>query len=213
MTNKPVHISESDPSLDGRLLSIGFGWSVSQNAQTFLQKIGFEKATEFDIDAMALLLDVQGKVQSLGIERDLGAGKRMGLVDGDLVFFNNLMHPTQAVWHNGADLAAGTMNDREQIFVRPFEIPQAYSSLRFFISIHHGTTRKQHFGEVAGLYIRMVDGKGREIAFFELPSGFGQGKTTLYLAEMMRENDGWHFRPTMEELDDETLVEMLRGYL
>ena len=59
---------------DLSMVTIGLGWKVRQKKKGFFGKMFGAEEAEFDLDAMAFLLDDQDKVKNFGYERDLGGG-------------------------------------------------------------------------------------------------------------------------------------------
>ncbi|MEL7338325.1 MAG: TerD family protein, partial [Planctomycetota bacterium] len=94
-------------------ITIGLGWKVKQKPGFFARLLG--GGDEYDLDASALVLDVNGKIQSLGNQQ---------LVGSDIIFFNNLQHHTGTIMHTGDNLVGGAgVQDDEQIIVRLTSIP------------------------------------------------------------------------------------------
>jgi len=137
-------------------ITIGLGWKVRQKKKGFLGGLlGGKEEAEFDLDAVAFLLDANGKVKNTGNDKLRG---------GDIVFFNSLEHSSGTVTHSGDNLVGGTgAQDDEQIIVKLNSVPAQYHSILFLVCIYGGIGRKQHFGQVENAYMRAVDGKGKEM--------------------------------------------------
>src|SRR4051812_38507743 len=72
-------------------ITIGLGWKVKKKGV-------FAKLTsnnDFDLDAVAFLLDASGKVRNKGDAKLNGS---------DVIYFNNLRHPSGQVYHSGDNL-------------------------------------------------------------------------------------------------------------
>ena len=67
-------------------LKIGLGWNVVNSHP------------EYDLDAVAFVLDSAGKVRNLG---KLGDNGKPTLVGGDVVFYNSLVHPSGKIRLSG----------------------------------------------------------------------------------------------------------------
>ncbi|MYS97058.1 MULTISPECIES: TerD family protein [Streptomyces] len=121
-----------------------------------------------DVDASALLL-VSGKVRS----------------DGDFVFYNQPAHSSGAVRHEGTREAGGQVTDT--LFVDLARVEPAIERVVLAASADGGT-----FGQVPGLYIRVVDARqGSEVARFDPTATV---ETAFVLGEFYRRQGAWKFR-------------------
>ena len=68
------------------------------------------KPQEFDLDAVAFLLDANGKVVNLGPQQDL--------IKSDVIFFNSQKHPSGHIWLTGDNRTGAGDGDDEQIIVK-----------------------------------------------------------------------------------------------
>jgi tellurium resistance protein TerD len=143
-------------------ITIGLGWKVREKKKGLLGGLfGGKDDVEFDLDAIAFMLDENGKLRNLGSEK---------LVGGDIVFFNSMKHPTGAVTHSGDERKGGTgSNDDEQIVVKLNTMPANFHRILFIVCIYKGIELKQHFGQVESAYIRAVDGKGEGTGKIRIP--------------------------------------------
>ena len=122
-----------------------------------------------DADASALLL-ASGKVRS----------------DGDFVFYNQANHSSGAVRHEGKRDAGGQVNDT--LFVDLARVEPAIETVVLAASTDGGA-----FGQVPGLYIRVLDAQqGTEIARFD--SEGASVETAFVLGEFYRRQGAWKFR-------------------
>lgn len=195
-------------------VTIGLGWKIRSKKKGFFGKMFGPEEPEFDLDAIAFMLDDQDKVRNFGYEKDLGGGRRIGLVDSDVIFFNNLRHPSGTVWHTGDELSGGTGGDDERIVVKLDQIPPQYNKVLFLVTIYQGRTRNQHFGQVEGAFIRAVDNKGTEIARYSLsddPSYDNQ--CSMVFGEVYRKDGNWKFRATGNAYYSDSFVEILKSYV
>jgi tellurium resistance protein TerD len=76
-------------------LTIGLGWDVAK-PKGFLGKL-FNKEEDYDLDAIAFLLDGNGKIANLGKTVN---GKHT-ITEGDVVFFNAMKHTSGKIWLTG----------------------------------------------------------------------------------------------------------------
>ncbi|MFJ8822649.1 TerD family protein [Streptomyces sp. NPDC102467] len=122
-----------------------------------------------DADASALLL-AAGKVRS----------------DADFVFYNQPAHASGAVRHDGKSTTDGAVTDTLSVDLARVE--PAIERVVLAASADGGT-----FGQVAGLYIRVVDAvAGTEIARFD--SADATVETAFVLGELYRRQGAWKFR-------------------
>lgn len=186
---------------------IGLGWKVREKKKGLLGGIfGAKDEAEFDLDAIAFLMDEHDKVRNRGDSK---------LVGGDVVFFNNRAHPSGTVTHSGDNRTGGTgADDDEQIVVRLNSVPAQYHRILFLVSIYQGIKQGQHFGQVESAYIRAVDGKGSEMARYSLSSEAAyDGKCTMVFGEVYRRNDGWKFRAIGDAHPYDSFVHLLKEHL
>ena len=184
-------------------ITIGLGWKIVKKG--FLQNL-MGKAKEHDLDAIAFLLDENGKILKFGNER---------LEGGDVVFFNNLRHFSGAVSHSGDNRVGGTgAKDDEQIVVRLDTMPPAYHRILFLVQIYQGIKNNQDFSQVSDAYIRAVDAKGKEIARYDLESdATAEQKRIMIFAEVYRRNNSWKFRALGEGHATDSFAEILKSHL
>lgn len=200
-----IDLRKDDNDLDQ--ITIGLGWKVREKKRSLLGGLfGGKDEAEFDLDAIAFLLDENGKVRDVGNEK---------LIGGDIVFFNNMKHPTGMVTHSGDERKGGTgANDDEQIIVKLNAMPAKYHSILFLVSIYKGIEQKQHFGQVESAYIRAVDGKGKEMARFALNSEVAyDGQCTMVFGEVYRRDGTWKFRALGDAHPYDSFVHLLKSYI
>jgi stress response protein SCP2 len=181
---------------------IGLGWKIKKKG--FFAKLS-GASDDCDLDALAFLLNQEGKLENLGDN----------LIGSDVIFFNNLRHPSGEIYHSGDNRVGGTgANDDEQIVVRLNTIPAKYHRILFLVQIYQGVTKKQHFSEVESAYIRAVDAKGVEMARFSLDSDPQYvGKCIMVFGEVYRHGGGWKFRALGEGHATDNFVEILKSHL
>ncbi len=186
-------------------VTIGLGWKIRKKGG-FLKSLFGSGEDDYDLDAIAFLLGVDGKVQSLG------NGK---LVGSDVVFFNNLQHPSGCVVHTGDNLVGGAgAEDDEQIVVKLNRLDQRYHRIVFLVSIYQGIQKGQHFGDVEGAFMRAVDAKGRELARFRLDDDPAyNGKCTIVFGEVCRQGSEWKFEAIGDAFATDSFVHILNSYL
>ncbi|UUN25316.1 TerD domain-containing protein [Streptomyces sp. FIT100] len=124
-----------------------------------------------DVDASALLLDAgSGKVRS----------------DADFVFYNQPVHASGAVRHEGKRSEGDGTTDR--IAVDLGSVEPGIERIVLAASADGGS-----FGQVPGLYVRLLDAAGgTEIARYE--SQDATVETAFILGELYRRQGAWKFR-------------------
>ena len=187
-------------------VTIGLGWKIREKKQGFFAKLfGGDDESEYDLDAIAFLLDDHDKVVNLGNR----------LAGGDVVFFNSQKHPSGTVWSCGDNLVGGDgASDDEQIVCLLDKVPARYAKILFLVSIYEGQKRGQRFGEVDGAYIRAVDARGKEIARYELGNEPGAAEAqSVIFAELYRHGDDWKFRAIGTPRRTVSFVDILQDYI
>jgi tellurium resistance protein TerD len=186
-------------------VTIGLGWDVRKQGGGFFSSMfgGGGGGEEYDLDAIAFLLNDQGKVTNLGDR----------LVGSDVIFFNNLVHYSRNIWLTGDNRTGAGDGDDEQIIVKLDSLSPQYQKILFVVSIYQGREKNQHFGMIENAFIRAVDGRGREMARFSLSGdGFSQ-KRSLEFAEVYRHAGGWKFRALGIPHETDSFAEILRSYV
>ncbi|MBS1571784.1 MAG: TerD family protein [Bacteroidetes bacterium] len=207
--------SKGESVYDLSQVTIGLGWDVRQKQTGFFGKLlGGGKEEEYDLDAIAFLLDANGKVANLGRTVQLQNGQQKGLVEGDVVFFNSLNHPSGHIWLTGDNRTGAGDGDDEQIIVKLDSLDQKYQKILFVVSIYQGRQNNQHFGMVENAFIRAVDAKGKEITKFSLSGDASvNGMCSMVFSEVYRHNGDWKFRALGEPYQTDNFVEILKKYV
>lgn len=184
-------------------LTIGLGWKIRQK-KGFLAKI-FSGA-EYDLDAVAFLLDANGKIANPGDQR---------LTGGDVIYFNNLNHPTGCIRHTGDNLVGGAgIQDDEQIIVQLASVPPHIHRILFIVAIYEGLKKRQSFGGVEGAFMRAVDNRGQEIARYNLADDPSfENMRSMTFGELYRKDNEWKFRAIGEGHQEDSFVNLLPKYL
>lgn len=179
-------------------LTVGLGWDIAPSTPAY------------DLDAVAFLLDGDGKVRNLG---KLGANGRPTLEGGDVVFYKSLVHPSGKVRLSGDNQSGSTSGDAEQIEVALDTLPDAYRQIIFAVAIYKGHERKQSFAGVRRAHIRAVDGKGQEICRYDIGSDPANHACAMTFASVVRGTNGWDFNAIGEFHDTDRFIDLLKRYL
>jgi tellurium resistance protein TerD len=196
-------------------VTMGLGWDVRKKDTGFLGKLfGGGKEEEFDLDAIAFLLDSNGKVANLGKTVNANNGAQIALYGGDVIFFNSMKHPSGNIWLTGDNRSGAGDGDDEQIIVQLDSLNSIYQKIIFVVSIYQGRKNNQHFSMVENAFIRAVDAKGKEITKYSL-SGDNtlSGMCSMVFAEAYRKDGGWKFRAIGEPYQTDNFVEILKNYV
>lgn len=194
-------------------VTIGLGWDVRKKDGGFLGKLFGGKEEEYDLDAIAFLMDGNGKVANLGrtVQRN---GRQIILYEGDVIYFNSMKHPSGHIWLTGDNRTGAGDGDDEQIIVKLDSLDQKYQKILFVVSIYQGRQNNQHFGMVENAFIRAVDAKGKEIAKFNLSGDATMnGMCSMIFSEVYRHNGDWKFRAIGEPYQTDSFVEILKKYV
>lgn len=196
-------------------VTIGLGWDVRQKESGFLGRLfGGGKEEEYDLDAIAFLLDANGKVANLGKTIKRQDGQQISLHGGDVIYFNSLNHPSGHIWLTGDNRTGEGDGDDEQIIVKLDSLDEKYQKILFVVSIYQGRKNNQHFGMVENAFIRAVDAKGKEITKFSLSGDSSvNGMCSMIFSEVYRKDGGWKFRAIGEPRTTDNFVEILKNYI
>ena len=195
-------------------VTMGLGWDVRQsNSGGFLGKLFGAEEKEFDLDAIAFLLDDQGKVANMGRTVNTNNGRQVFLYESDVIFFNSQKHPSGHIYLTGDNRTGAGDGDDEQIIVKLNSLDQKYQKIVFIVSIYQGRTNNQHFGMVSNAFIRAVDAKGKEITKYSLSGDASMnGMCSMVFAEAYRKDGAWKFRAIGEPHQSDNFVEILKKY-
>jgi tellurium resistance protein TerD len=225
-------------------ITVGLGWDVREEKKSFFGKLLVGgKEEDFDLDAIAFLLDSNGFVANLGRDLTFNNGKKVGLHGGDVIFFNSMTFPSgtgtsqmlypqgtpkstmaqkvkqllnngELIVHTGDNLTGEGDGDDEQIIVKLNSLPTRIDKILFLVCIYQGQARNQHFGQVDNAFIRACDANGKEIARFSLSnSPEFNGMRSMIFGEMYRHNGEWKFRALGNPESTDNFVQILKRYV
>ncbi len=194
-------------------VTIGLGWDVRQKQSGFLNKLFGSKEEEYDLDAIALLLDSNGKVANLGRTVQAQNGQQISLYEGDVIFFNSKNHPSGNIWLTGDNRTGAGDGDDEQIIVKLDQLDQIYQKILFIVTIYQGRQNNQNFSMVENAFIRAIDAKGKEIAKYSLSGDASMnGMCSMVFSELYRHNGEWKFRALGDLHSTDSFIDILRNY-
>lgn len=193
-------------------VTIGLGWDVRQSKKGLLGSFFGSKEQEYDLDAIAFLLDSNGKVANLGSTVNQG-GRSVGLFEGDVIYFNSMRHPSGHIWLTGDNRTGVGEGDDEQIIVKLNQLDQRYQKILFVVSIYQGRQNNQHFGMVENAFIRAIDANGKEIAKYSLSGDESMnGMCSMVFSEVYRHNGEWKFRAIGDPYVADSFTKILENY-
>lgn len=206
--------NDKGETFDLSQVTIGLGWDVKQKESGFFGSLfGKNNEIDYDLDAIAFLLDANGKVADLGRTVKNTNGGEVSLFESDIIFFNSLKHPSGNIWLTGDNRTGAGDGDDEQIIVKLDSLESKFQKIVFLVTIYKGKRREQHFGLLENAYIRAVDAKGKEIAKFNLSGNSSlNGSRAMMFSEVYREGTDWKFKAIGEPRDTDNFVDILKEY-
>lgn len=187
-----VSLTKETPGLS-RII-VGLGWDEAKPAKKGLFGFG-GKSQNIDCDASALVC-ANGKIQSTK----------------DVVFYNNLTHPSGAVQHMGDNLTGAGEGDDEQIVIDLERMPQEYDRVVMAVTIYQARERNQHFGMIQNSFIRLVDARNnQEICRYNLTEKYDQA-TAVIFGEVYRHNGEWKFNAMGQPTQDGGIAELVERF-
>jgi Uncharacterized proteins involved in stress response, homologs of TerZ and putative cAMP-binding protein CABP1 len=175
-----------------RRVMVGLGWDAAEQQGGLFGG----RTQDIDCDAIAFLLNSEGKVES----------------SSDVVFFNNLRHMSGCVLHQGDNLTGEGEGDDEQIMVDLAGLPPKYERIVILVSIYKATDRGQHFGMIRNAFIRLVDAdKNKELCIYNLSENYS-GMTALVFGELYRYKGEWKFNAVGQPLQVWSIAQLAERY-
>ena len=160
-----VSLSKEAPGLTE--VVVGLGWDPRVT-----------DGTEFDLDASVFVVGENGKV----------------LDDNSFIFYNNKKSADGSVEHMGDNRSGAGDGDDEQVTVKLTSLAPLVKKLVFAVTIHDSEARKQTFGQVANIFIRVVNkADGKELARFDL-SEDASTETAMIFGELYRSGEEFKFK-------------------
>lgn len=194
-----VSLRKEENDLDE--IVIGLGWDVAQ-PKGLLGALFGKKPADYDLDAIAVLLDANGKLLSHQLK------------NGDIVFYNNMEHRSACVRLTGDNRTGAGDGDDEQIIVRLNALPEQYHRIVFLVQIYEGAKNNQSFGEVQNAFIRAVDRRGKELVRYDISgSASFSSYRSIVFADVEREGTGWKFRAIGQPHTTDKFTDLLGQYL
>ena len=163
-------------------ISLEKGQRVNVNLPKFIVGLGWDANAsstggDFDLDASVFILGENKKI----------------LTDGHFVFYNNLVSPDGGVEHTGDNTTGAGDGDDETVKIDLSKINTNATEICFVVTIHDAETRRQNFGQVRNLFVRIynLDTK-EEILKYELEEDFSV-ETAVEFGRLYKKNNEWKF--------------------
>jgi tellurium resistance protein TerD len=143
---------------------------------------GWDCGREFAIDASAFICAINGHVRS----------------DEDFVFYGNLDWNDRTIWSTGVCYCS-EINDDEAIYVDFNRLPEWVDKIVFTITIYDAKNRRQTFGQIGSMYVRVAraqnefDAVGENMVRFDIVKGLTD-ETALVVCELCRNNNEWEMK-------------------
>lgn len=207
--------NDKGESFDLSTVTIGLGWDIRKKQNSgFLGKLfGGGQEEEYDLDAIAFLLDSNGKVANLGRTATTTNNRSVAMYEGDVIYFNSMKHPSGHIWLTGDNRTGAGDGDDEQIIVKLDSLDVKYERILFVVSIYQGAQKKQNFSMVENAFIRAVDNKGKELVKFNISGDATYSNMcSIVFSEVYRKDGTWKFRAIGEPYQTDSFVEILKKY-
>ena len=163
-----INLTKTKPSLKN--IRVGLGWN--------------EGNINIDLDASVFACALDRKSQP------------KILTERHFVFYNNLATPNGSIVHSGDDRSGGDGDengDCETIRIDLDKIEREVTELSFFVTIHEGIEKRQHFGMLSNAYIRIYDDNTNDtICEYKLDNQYDK-ITSVQFGSVIRDVNGWTF--------------------
>ena len=176
---------------------VGLGWDEAEKSGGgFLSGLFSGKKVDIDCDAIAFLLDANGRIPD----------------KSDVIYFGNLSHKSGCVKHMGDNLTGAGEGDDEQVLIDLANMPPKYDKIVILVSIYEATNRGQHFGMIQNAFIRIVDADtNKELCQFNLTEDYS-GKISMVFGELYRHAGEWKFAAVGEGLSISSVSQLAARY-
>lgn len=167
---------------------IGLGWDAAQPGK------------EFDLDAMALMLNANGKAVN----------------EDSIVFYKNLEDPAKSVKHSGDNRTGAGDGDDEVITIDTTKVPADVQEIVVLVNIHDAKARQQNFGMVKNAKVNLYEGaEGNKIlARYDLEEDASMDRALVF-CKLYRKDGAWKFQAVNEgkgNFQSVILRDILRSY-
>lgn len=156
-------------------IAVGLGWDPAEGGQ------------EFDLDASAFMLGIDGQIPEEGYFVFYGSEKREPSS-------NRPISPDKAILGAEDDRTGGSSDgDDETLNVDLSNLDPRIDQIIFTVTIHEFEERRQNFGQVRNSFIRIYDAtNGDEICKYELDEDFSV-ETAVEFGRLYKRGGAWRF--------------------
>ncbi|MCQ2466612.1 MAG: TerD family protein [Clostridia bacterium] len=115
----------------------------------------------------------------------------------ELIYYGNKEHPTGCVIHHGDNLTGDSMfntEDDENISVFLKKVPADRDRLYFVLNVFDCVQRRQTFGMIKNLYIKIFDPDSKKTLIEYYVKGNFNKDTGLIIGVAYKKNGGWMFK-------------------
>lgn len=223
-------ISLKKSEYDLSQVTIGLGWDVTEEFTTVEKTVERKKGglsglfggteqvvektqvpIEYDLDAIAFLLNEQGKVGDLG---DIGPNGGGTLINSDVIFYNNMRHKSGAIWLTGDNQTGDGDGDDEQIITNLDQLPAQIKTVLFVVHNYQGIIKGQNFSKVKNAFIRAVDKNDKEMARFDISGDASYANcNSLIFASLERQGAEWKYTAIGKPYTTDSFLDILKEYL
>lgn len=172
-------------------IMVGLGWDAAKQSGGILNHLFGSTSYSIDCDASAITMGNGNKYRAC-------------------IYYGNLSEDN--VYHHGDNLTGDGDGDDEQITVDLAHLSSEIERIVFVVNIYNCTERKQDFGLIKNVYIRLVDeSTGKEICKYNLSDDYA-GKTAMIFAEVYRNNGEWKFNAIGQGTNDASISQLINRY-
>ena len=176
-----VSLKKEAPNL--KRILVGLGWDPVKRR--------FGMNHDMDIDASVICITEQGKCEST-------------------VYYGNLKHYSGSIRHCGDNLTGDGDGDDEQIKIYLEDVPKKITRLSIVINIYSAHNRRQDFSQVENCFVHAIDlDSKKELVMYKVDGNF-DGKTGIFVADIIRDNDEWRFEAIGEGVKVRNIDEMCK---
>lgn len=209
-----VNLRKDNPNL--RRIRVGLGWDPVGTSMS-AQKQGSEGSgffgklkTFLGITSEVSQSEFQRPKQSIDVDSTviiMGENN----VHKNTVWYQNLEAYEGAILHKGDNLTgegeAGA--DDEQIEIQLDQLPGDIQTLSVIINIFNAYSRHQTFEQIANCFVHVTDMEsGKELVRYDIDGEF-RGMTGIFVADLERSGNDWHFKAIGEGVNVANINEMV----
>lgn len=176
-----------------REVVVGLGWDPAMVEKKGIFGVRKVAGPSVDCDAFALLIK-NGRLEN----------------SKDIIYFNNLRHSSNSIWHTGDNLTGDGDGDDEQIIANLSKLN--CDKVVIGVNIYNGKSKGQHFGMLQNAFVRIVDKENnQELCHYTLDSKYN-GAVSIIFGELVRVGNDWDFRAVGETVNANTIGEVASFY-